>query len=229
MSVAPNSRAAASLFSSMSTAMTREAPAATAPWMTLRPTPPQPTTATVWPACTRAVLVAAPTPVMTLQPTRAAASMGTSSGTCTRAVSVTSWRSAKADMPANWVTIWPPMLRRSWRPRRLVLMQMKGRPWTQLSQKPQEATKATTTRSPTCTLVTSSPIFSTMPADSCPRTAGVAIGYLPSMKWRSEWQTPVALVRIRTSLARGSSTSMSSMTRGWSTPYMTAAFMGTSF
>ena len=227
-SVAPNSFAAASLFSSMSMAMTREAPAATAPWMTLSPTPPQPTTATVWPACTRAVLVAAPTPVMTLQPTRAAHSMGTSSGTWTRAVALTSCCSAKADMPANWVTTWSFMLRRSWRPRRLVLMQRKGRPCTQLSQKPQEATKATTTRSPGWTLATSSPTCSTMPADSWPRTAGQAIGYLPSMKWRSEWQTPVALVRITTSLARGSSSSTSSMTRGWSTPYMTAAFMADS-
>ena len=69
--------------------------------MTFSPTPPQPTTATVWPACTRAVLVAAPTPVMTLQPTRAAASMGTSSGTCTRALELTSCCSAKADMPAK--------------------------------------------------------------------------------------------------------------------------------
>ena len=205
--------------------MTREAPAATAPWMTFRPTPPQPTTATVWPACTRAVLVAAPTPVMTLQPTSAAASMGTPSGTGTSACSLTSCCSAKAAMPANCVTGWPFMERRSSRPRRLVLRQRKGRPWMQFPQWPQEATKAMTTRSPGRTRATSSPTRSTTPADSWPSTAGHCMGYLPSMKCRSEWQTPVALVRTSTSLRRGSSTSISSRTRGWSTPYMTAAFM----
>ncbi len=52
----------------MSTAMTVPAPAMAAPWMALRPTPPQPMTATVVPGSTLAVLNTAPRPVMTPQP-----------------------------------------------------------------------------------------------------------------------------------------------------------------
>ena len=52
----------------------------TAPWITLRPTPPQPMTATVSPGLMFAVFVAAPTPVSTPQPMRAAMSRGMSSG-----------------------------------------------------------------------------------------------------------------------------------------------------
>jgi hypothetical protein len=59
--------------------MMRAAPARAAPWMTLRPTPPQPQTATTSPGCTLAVLIAAPTPVMTPHPTRQARSSGASS------------------------------------------------------------------------------------------------------------------------------------------------------
>ena len=47
--------------------------------MTLRPTPPQPTTATVSPLRMSAVFVAAPTPVSTPQPMSAATSSGSSS------------------------------------------------------------------------------------------------------------------------------------------------------
>ncbi len=39
-----------------------------APWMTLRPMPPRPNTATVEPGSTLAVLTTAPTPVVTPQP-----------------------------------------------------------------------------------------------------------------------------------------------------------------
>ena len=44
------------------------APAIRAPCRTLRPTPPQPMTATLSPGCTPALKRAAPTPVVTLQP-----------------------------------------------------------------------------------------------------------------------------------------------------------------
>ena len=50
------------------------APTSRAPWMTLSPTPPQPMTATVSPASTRAALVTEHTPVVTQQPMRAATS-----------------------------------------------------------------------------------------------------------------------------------------------------------
>ena len=76
--VAPRSRAVRSLCSSTSTAMIIRAPAMRAPWITDRPTPPAPYTATVEPGFTRAVLRAAPTPVVTPQPISAAMSNGTS-------------------------------------------------------------------------------------------------------------------------------------------------------
>ena len=56
------------------------APASRAPITTDRPTPPRPTTATLDPAGTSAVLVTAPTPVATQQPMSAAASAGVPSG-----------------------------------------------------------------------------------------------------------------------------------------------------
>src|SRR5882762_3757491 len=56
--------------------MMRSAPAMRAPWITERPTPPQPNTATLEPGSTLAVLNTAPTPVVTPQPTSAAHSAG---------------------------------------------------------------------------------------------------------------------------------------------------------
>ena len=64
----------------MSTAMILLALKRRAPWMTLRPTPPQPKTATVMPTRASGLLMTEPTPVVTQQPMRAATGMGTSSG-----------------------------------------------------------------------------------------------------------------------------------------------------
>src|SRR4051794_20591140 len=64
-----------------------------------------------------------------------------------------------------------------------------------------------------------------MPADSWPRTAGVGYGYLPSMKWRSEWQQPAATVLMRTSRGPGLSIWTSSMTSSPGMVCRTAAFM----
>src|SRR6185369_1780048 len=58
------------------------------------PTPPQPNTATVWPASSPAVRRAAPTPVRTPQPTRAARSSGMSGSIFTTEFSWSSIRSA---------------------------------------------------------------------------------------------------------------------------------------
>src|SRR4051812_49523354 len=66
-----------------------------APCTTDRPTPPKPTTSTLWPARTFAVLSTAPTPVITAQPTSAACSSGTPSGTGITARSDTTVSSAK--------------------------------------------------------------------------------------------------------------------------------------
>jgi len=62
----------------MSTAMIWRAPPIRVPWMIDSPTPPQPNTATVWPASSPELRNAAPTPVNTPQPTSAARSSGSS-------------------------------------------------------------------------------------------------------------------------------------------------------
>jgi hypothetical protein len=74
--------------------MIMPAPAMRAPWITARPTPPAPYTATVAPASTRAVLRTAPTPVVTPQPMSAARSSGMSFLTFTSPFSCTSIFSA---------------------------------------------------------------------------------------------------------------------------------------
>ena len=56
----------------------RRAPSIRAAWMTFRPMPPQPITATSEPTSIRAVFMTAPKPVMTAQPTSAARSAGMS-------------------------------------------------------------------------------------------------------------------------------------------------------
>ena len=88
-----------SLSRTRSTATTEAAPASTAPCTTDSPTPPQPTTATVDPGGTRAVLMTAPTPVVTAQPTRAATSSGSDESIGTTDRSNTSVRSAKVAVP----------------------------------------------------------------------------------------------------------------------------------
>src|SRR2546421_10110773 len=71
----------------------------TAPWTTLRPTPPVAKTATVEPGSTLAVLRTAPTPVMTAQPISAAPSIGISGVILTAADWWTTEYSANDDMP----------------------------------------------------------------------------------------------------------------------------------
>ncbi|MCY1422386.1 hypothetical protein D9M71_380630 [compost metagenome] len=86
----------------MSMAITRPAPANTAPLIAARPMPPQPITATVSPGRTLAVLNTAPVPVVTAQPSSAARSIGMSRRIDTQAFSCTSICSAKADRFMNW-------------------------------------------------------------------------------------------------------------------------------
>jgi len=69
-SVAPNCRASANLEGLVSMAMMRPALAWRAPWITARPMPPRPNTATLSPSATLAVLCTAPMPVVTPQPSR---------------------------------------------------------------------------------------------------------------------------------------------------------------
>jgi hypothetical protein len=93
--VAPKLVANSSFESNLSIATIVSAPAILEPWMTLRPTPPQPRTATVSPLRMLAVFVAAPTPVSTAQLIRAATFIGTSAGTATALISGMTVSSAK--------------------------------------------------------------------------------------------------------------------------------------
>src|SRR5690606_5511699 len=97
--VAPSSRALSSLASSMSTAITSTAPTALAASSDEKPTPPSPTTATLVPASTFAVLITAPAPVMTAQPNSAASSQGSVGSIFTADRRETTVYSAKAAQP----------------------------------------------------------------------------------------------------------------------------------
>ena len=93
--VAPISSAFCSLKGTLSTAMIFDAAARTAPWMTFRPTPPQPYTATVLPGSTFARLTTEPTPVTTAQPIRHTCSSGASPRILTTLSAGTTVRSEK--------------------------------------------------------------------------------------------------------------------------------------
>ena len=140
------------------------------------PTPPQPITATVSPGRTLAVWVTAPMPVVTAQPIRAARSSGMSLRMAVQACSCTSMCSAKADRFRYWVMAAPSgsdSRGGSSLPRWVSgLGQSDMWPVRQYSQWPQKADRQVTTWSPTFTVRTSEPTFSTIPAASWPSTAG---------------------------------------------------------
>src|SRR5262245_40774328 len=79
------------------------------------------------------------------------------------------------------------------------------------------------TWSPTLTLSTPGPTRSTTPAASWPSTTGKGCGTSPLMRWEALWHTPLATHRTCTSCGPGSSSSTSSITRGFFTSYRTAA------
>ena len=83
-----------------------------APWMIDSPTPPQPNTATVCPACSPELRSAAPTPVSTPQPTSAARSSGRSASIRTSEFSCSSIFSAKLPIAAKLRSGFPPCDRR---------------------------------------------------------------------------------------------------------------------
>ena len=100
--MAPKRRAAASLPSERSIAITERAPHRDAPCTLLSPTPPVPTTTTSEPAGTCAVLNTAPRPVMTPQASSDALANGTSLGIVTTCETWTVTRSAKAPVRMAW-------------------------------------------------------------------------------------------------------------------------------
>lgn len=158
----------------------RPAPAIFAALIVARPTPPQPTTATVSPGVTLQALKIVPAPVVTAQPITAARSSGISGSIATQACSWTSITSEKALRLSIWLTGDPsgrvmrgadPAGRRVSPPRHSDM-----RPDTQNSQWPQKADRQVTTASPGLTVRTSLPTASTIPAASWPGIAGSGCG-----------------------------------------------------
>jgi len=204
-----------------STATTRAAPAAAAPITEDRPTPPSPTTATLWPGLTLAVLATAPTPVITAQPNSAASSSGTDlSMRCTPRRESTAC-SAKAETPTKCEMGWPLRDRRLAPDSRVPATpawpagsHSTGRPSAQGWQLPQPGTKSMTTWSPTSRSVTPSPSAWITPAASWPSTMGVSRGRSPLMMDRSEWHTPAAATLTSTSPGPGGARSTSQISSG---------------
>ena len=161
----------------MSTAIILEALTNLAPMMTLRPTPPQPTTATVLPGCTLAENTTAPTPVGTQQPIIAATSIGTGALVGTHPVSGTTAYSAKQATLPMWWMYWLPLCSRQvpsyiLGPVAMWLSHTLELPSRQDLQRPQAGTKDRITCCPGFTEVTPGPTRSTVPAPSWPRTTG---------------------------------------------------------
>jgi hypothetical protein len=95
-------RARSSFSGSWSTPMTRTSSCDSAVSTAAMPTPPSPTTITVWPGCGCPALITAPPPVSTAHPRSDATSGGTSAGTgTTDRRSTTAWV-AKPETPRWW-------------------------------------------------------------------------------------------------------------------------------
>ncbi len=94
-----------------------------------------------------------------------------------------------------------------WRPAPLSV-HSHGRSYRHCRHRPQGAVQLRATAVPGARPVagsTSGPIASTTPAPSWPMTNGPGRGHSPSRTCRSEWQTPLAVIRTRTSPAAGGS------------------------
>lgn len=196
----------------MSMATTSPAPAAMATSAAARPTPPMPTIATDSPGRTLAALMTAPPPVRTAQPRRAPTSAGTPSGSGTTECLSTTAYSANAETPPWWSRGWPLIRRRRspWSsvPSALALVPSRhsAHPLeVQAVHSPQRGIKVIVTRCPILRSSQSSPSSSMIPEPSWPRTMGTAHTRTPLTRERSEWQTPAASMRIRTSPRPGAS------------------------
>ena len=175
----------------------------------------------------------APTPVWTPQPSGAIVSRGAEGST------LTTLRSSATAMRANddWPKKWPP----SGSPSRVMVAdpsrrappirlsgsqvaQYAGCPPRQLAQPPHEVNDSRTW-SPGATDVTAEPTRSTTPAPSWPSTPGSGNGSPPEATPRSVWHRPAAVIRTRTSSARGSSSSTSARVKGAPPDSTTAAWV----
>lgn len=132
-------------------------------------------------------LITLPKPVVTEQPISAATSIGTSSGSGAQACAGETMRSAKTPSFDIWKTSLPSAsLSRAvpsyWRtPVCWFVSHSCGLPERHIRQCPQFETNDSTQRSPGFTLVTPGPTCSTVPAPSCPSTAGSGSTALPSI------------------------------------------------
>ncbi len=170
------------------------------------PTPPSPTTTTVWPGCGRPALMTAPPPVSTAHPSSDATAGGTSAGTGTTERRSTTAYVAKPETPRWWLTGWPPRDSRL-SPAISVPAPLAALPGSQgvspfvahAGQWPHLGRNVMTMRCPTGMSATADPACSTMPAASWPSSIGTGRTRLPSTTDRSEWHRPAASMRTRSS------------------------------
>src|SRR5919202_1296481 len=115
----------------------------------------------------------------------------------------------------------------AWMPMSLLVRQISVCPVMQFRHEPQKSTGSTVTRSPSSHPSTLAPVRATSPEGSWPRVIGVnAVGVTPSKTmWRSDPQSPTALVRIRTSSSSTSGTGTFSIRSGSFTSWNRAAFI----
>src|SRR6266550_6180830 len=190
---------------SRSTPNTVPAPSASRACTVQYPTGPSPTTATIS-AAVGPARHAAYTPVVRTSPTKSARSSSTAGGMGSRLISAKGTRTRSACAPGRSPPNGPA-------PRIACSSQRDVSPRRQNQQDPHAMWKDTTTRSPGRKPVTSSPIDSTTPTASWPRTEPWSIGALPWKKWGSDPQIAVLVTRTIASAARsitGAATSVTS-------------------
>src|SRR4051794_34537809 len=100
-------------------------------------------------------------------------------------------------------------------------------PVAQKRQWPQTGRKEVTTWSPSLTRLTPGPTFSITPAPSWPPTTGKRGTMSPWRRCSSEWHSPAASKRIRTSCVFGSSSSSSATSQSRPSSHRTAALVFT--
>src|ERR1700733_1360879 len=221
--VAPKTEVAMSrLNSTGSTTTTFFAPANLAPCTALLPTPPAPKITTVSPAWTPAACTEDPQPVGTPQPTRQRISHGMSwkssrSGTVAHSDTTAYWEKVPSEQ--NPPRSSSPRWNRNVPSRNMPVPAL--RPFTHMlewpvehgRQAPQAGMYEQTILSPGLTRCTSGPTDSTIPAPSCPPTAGSRMGASPAVMWSSEWHRPAAIILTRTSCAFGGSSRRSTISQ----------------
>ncbi len=164
------------------------------------------------------MLKTAPRPVVTPQPMSAAISYGTSSGIGTAQPAPTTTSSVKVPVPAKPKTSPPGRLKLGVPAFMNPVRQSWLWPRLQDGHVPQAGSQQTRTRSPWASPSTPSPTSTISPAPSWPGTKGAGWGSTPFIAETSEWQSPVALMRILTLPGPKPTASTSSKTSSLSCP-----------